>query len=127
MKELARTIITYEALDGTIFDTKIDCSNYEHSLPRHLRFCLINKITQEQLIEDNYFVVGYTTQSAHTEYKAPAFLREGGEYKVYTDHDHTIDYFKGVYSDVISIACENENWWCQTGKYIKKIKMKIAA
>lgn len=122
MKVLKHVSHTYEAVDGTVFDSEIKCKNYENSLPKDLVFCLEQKYTHAQLVEQGYYELGYTSEWTTAEYEAPAFLREGGEYVSYHSSDTILKVVFGDLTDVVAYAVRTD-WANYPGKFIRKIEV----
>lgn len=113
---------TFIAIDGTTFDVEGACRAYEARLHPHLVFCLEQKYTAEQLRHVACYQLGYTTSWTTTEYEAPGFMREGGDYTAHHSTDTMLELVHGELSDVVTYALGTQ-WANQRGKLIRRVKI----
>ena len=127
MEVISNITHSYKAIDGEIFATKAQCIAYEEKLPRHLRFCLERKYTSEELKSEtiHYFEVIKIFRTSRTEYESPAFLREGGEYTVYEDHERIVDRYKATLNALIWEIVKDDDFWShRSSHHIRTVHFK---
>ena len=122
MKTQVHTRYSYLAIDSTTFDSEKECAAYEARLPEHLKWCLQQKYSAEQLREVATFELGYTSEWTTEEYESPAFLKAGGYYTEYHSSDTILEIVTGELSDVVTYAFKTR-WSKHYNKFIRKIKI----
>ena len=125
MRAQVETTIRWEACDGHIFSDEKSCRAYEETLPRPERYSFeTGAVLSDSSATIGNYECGYVYTWETTEYEAPAFLRQGGDYTTEHSTDNVLLKLHGTLGAVIRKAVQNETFWRnrKAGGFIRMVK-----